>query len=219
MVSDHLSGHHGANRTLCVLKMPLPRPLICVVLLYVHYCPPHCPSCPYLCWPVPIPKRIHNLGLQDKTRDRLIQPPRKLPPAAQQVLTRVDIPVDRSRAHHATSVYKPIVHRGTKVVGTWAHALLLFFDLECVPGEQDSRVLKAHFVSLPNLCQSQGLKSCENGPQTDNPWNLQPFLNNRAAGTSQIQHPANGASDPAPARMHTAPHRKLKKKPRGAGQG
>lgn len=105
------------------------------------------------------------------------------------------------------------------MVGTWAHALLLFFDLECVPGEQDSRVLKAHFVSLPNLCQSQGLKSCENGPQTDNPWNLQPFLNNRAAGTSQIQHPANGASDPAPARMHTAPHRKLKKKPRGAGQG
>lgn len=82
MVSDHLSGHHGANRTLCVLKMPLPRPLICVVLLYVHYCPPHCPSCPYLCWPVPIPKRTHNLGLQDKTRDRLIQPPRKLQAAS-----------------------------------------------------------------------------------------------------------------------------------------
>lgn len=101
------------------------------------------------------------------------------------------------------------------MVSTWVHALLLFFFLLPAIGTWPRmgylESLKAHFVTLPNLCPSQGLKSCVNGPKPNKLWNMQLFLNNRAAGIRQVQHPANGAADPAPARMHKAPYRKAEK--------
>lgn len=99
----------------CVLKLPLPRPLICIVPSVCALLS-SCPSHP--CWPMCIPKRTSNLGLQDKIRDRQIQPLRKLQ-AASCCPTSFDKSQACVSAEADPAASKSIVHGGIEVVSTW----------------------------------------------------------------------------------------------------